>query len=91
MTTAWTGADLRNIDTSQLARVPVLNNLDGLQPIGGEGIYYWDMWPVQAADGMMADIAGREMWMVLSAPDRGDPALRHFEAKIRWLERIDGR
>ena len=91
MTTAWTGADLRNIDTSQLARVPVLNNLDGLQPIGGEGIYYWDMWPVQAADGMMAKMAGREMWMVLSAPDRGDPALRHFEAKIRWLERIDGR
>ena len=25
--------------------------------------------------------------MALSAPDRGDPALRHFEAKIRLLER----
>jgi levansucrase len=25
--------------------------------------------------------------MALSAPERSDPALRHFEAKIRWLER----
>jgi len=30
------------------------------------------------------------MWMALTAPDRGDPALRHFEAKIHWIERRGG-
>jgi levansucrase len=29
--------------------------------------------------------------MALTAPDRGDPALRHFEAKIRLIERRDGK
>lgn len=51
---------------------------------------YWDMWPVQDASGHQAVIAGRELWMALTAPDRGDPALRHFEAKIHLLERRDG-
>lgn len=51
---------------------------------------YWDMWPLQGPDGMPACLAGREMWMTLTAPQRGDPALRHFEAKIHWLERRSG-
>jgi levansucrase len=50
---------------------------------------YWDMWPVQDVSGHRVTIAGRELWMALTAPDRGDPALRHFEAKIHWLERKD--
>lgn len=91
MTTAWTGADVRQIDTGTAARVPALSSLDKLRPIGGEGVYYWDMWPVQSADGTIAKIAGRELWMALSAPDRDDPALRHFEAKIRWIERLGDR
>jgi levansucrase len=45
------------------------------------------MWPVQDAGGARAKIAGRDLWMALTAPDRGDPALRHFEAKIHWIER----
>lgn len=36
---------------------------------------------------MRAVVAGRELWMALTAPDRGEPALRHFEAKIHWIER----
>ncbi len=91
MTTAWTAAQVRTIEKQPISRVPVLTTLDGLRPIGGEGLVYWDMWPVQDVHGAIAPIAGREMWMVLSAPDRGDPALRHFEAKIRWLERADDR
>jgi len=51
---------------------------------------YWDMWPLQDPAGRQAIIAGRELWMALTAPDRGDPALRHFEAKIHWLERVGG-
>lgn len=50
---------------------------------------YWDMWPLQDAAGHRTVLAGRELWMALTAPDRGDPALRHFEAKIHWLERLD--
>lgn len=49
---------------------------------------YWDMWPLQDASGHRTVLAGRELWMALTAPDRGDPGLRHFEAKIHWLERV---
>lgn len=49
---------------------------------------YWDMWPLQDAAGHRVVLAGRALWMALTAPDRGDPALRHFEAKIHWLEQV---
>ena len=55
--------------------------------MGGADRYYWDMWAVQNGDGTIARLGGREMWMALSAPDRGDPDARHFEADIRWIER----
>lgn len=45
----------------------------------------WDMWPLQLPDGRIAPVCGGSLWMVLAAPDRGDPILRHFEAKIRLL------
>ncbi|MEQ5786954.1 glycoside hydrolase family 68 protein [Erythrobacter sp. NFXS35] len=45
------------------------------------------MWPVQNAKGQRTSTTGGELWMALTAPDRGDPALRHFEAKIHMLER----
>ena len=54
-------------------------------------LYYWDMWPVQDRDGNIADIAGREFWMILAAPDNGDPSERHFNAKIHLLERKDAK
>ena len=47
----------------------------------------WDMWPLQLADGSIAAIDGGSLWFVLAAPDRSDPALRHFEARIRLLHR----
>nr|WP_017667708.1 glycoside hydrolase family 68 protein [Sandarakinorhabdus sp. AAP62] len=43
------------------------------------------MWPVQQTDGSIADIAAGSLWMALAAPDRSDPARRHFEARIRLL------
>jgi levansucrase len=46
------------------------------------------MWPVQDAHGGRVVVAGRELWMALTAPDRGDPGLRHFEAKIHLLDRV---
>lgn len=85
MTSAWTGDHVRQIAPDAAARIPAIGAVDrsGLAP----GRLYWDMWPVQDADSMPAAIAGRELWMALTAPDRGDPGLRHFEAKIHLLER----
>ena len=85
MISAWTPAHAASIDTASCASVPNIG--DTPRPAGGTDRYYWDMWPVQHADGSIARLGAREMWMALSAPDRGDPGLRHFEADIRWLER----
>lgn len=87
MTSRWTAEQVRRIAAplGAAALIP---------PVGetGHGALdparlYWDMWPLQDAAGHAARPAGRELWMALTAPDRGDPALRHFEAKIHWLER----
>lgn len=88
MTSAWTPAHVAVIRPAEAATVPLSAHVS--RPIGGEHRYYWDMWPVQAADGTIARLGGREMWMALSATDGGDPGRRHFEAEIRWLERNEG-
>lgn len=85
MTTAWTADDVREIGRMPAAAAPPIS--EAVRPIGGESRYYWDMWPIQDEARRMVPLGGRELWMALAAPDRGDPALRHFEAKIRWLER----
>lgn len=85
MTTAWTADHVRRITPAGAGLVPPITVPDRSRLDSGR--YYWDMWPVQDAHGARALIAGRELWMALTAPDRGDPGLRHFEAKIHWLER----
>jgi levansucrase len=89
MTTAWTPDHVRHIAPGAAALVPAITAVDrsGL----ADGLLYWDMWPIQDQFGRVAAHHGRELWMALTAPDRGDPGLRHFEAKIRLLERRDGR
>ena len=89
MTSAWTQEHVNKIDLRSVSRVPLITHAgrSGLEA----GRIYWDMWPVQTKTGHIAQIDGREFWMALSAPDRGDPSLRHFEAKIRLLERVSGR
>ncbi|TAD74992.1 MAG: hypothetical protein EAY70_11110 [Sphingomonadales bacterium] len=86
---AWTVEHVRRISaTPEAARIPpvVAADRSALDPAR----VYWDMWPVQDVSGHRALIAGRELWMALTAPDRSDPGLRHFEAKIHWLQRRDG-
>jgi levansucrase len=85
----WTAEHVRAIALpSPAALIPAVDKADrsGLDPAR----LYWDMWPVQDASGARAVMAGRQLWMALTAPDRGDPGLRHFEAKIHWLERLGG-
>jgi levansucrase len=85
MTTAWTEGDVQRIDRAATSQVPLLAQV-GPSQLDPRRLY-WDMWPIQDADGCPAQLAGRELWMALTAPDRGDPALRHFEARIHLLER----
>ncbi len=47
----------------------------------------WDVWPVQLDNGDVADVAGGSLWVVLSAPRRDDPNVRHDEARMRLLLR----
>lgn len=89
MTSAWSAKHVKKINLSQNCRVPIIDKVDRSDL--ANGCIYWDMWPVQTPSGKIASIGDREFWMALSAPDRGDPALRHFEAKIRLIERRDGR
>ena len=88
MTTAWTADCVRKINASRIPRIPIIPDC-GPRTLDA-GRIYWDMWPIQDRDGCIASIQGRELWMALSAPDRGDPGLRHFEAKIRLMERKAG-
>ncbi len=50
----------------------------------------WDLWPLQNADGSIAEIAGGALWMVLSAPRQPDPGLRHDLARTRLLFHAHG-
>lgn len=86
MTTAWTTSDLDRSDPASVPAMPTITGIDRSRL--ADGIIYWDMWPVADEAGRPATIAGRELWMALTAPDRGDPSLRHFAAKIRLLERL---
>lgn len=85
MTTAWTADDVLGITPASGSMIPAVDA--GALPSLAKGRLYWDMWPVQEPCGTPARVAGRALWMALTAPDRGDPALRHFEAKIHLLER----
>ncbi|MFN3989457.1 MAG: glycoside hydrolase family 68 protein [Erythrobacter sp.] len=88
MTTFWTADHLAALQPASAGSIPLIAQPDRSRLDGAR--VYWDMWPLQGPDGMPAALAGREMWMALTAPDRRDPAARHFEAKIHWIERADG-
>lgn len=90
MTSAWTAEHVGRIGPAALAAALIPPVTAAERSALDPGRLYWDMWPVQDAAGHRAAIAGRALWMALTAPDRGDPALRHFEAKIHWIERRDG-
>ena len=85
MTTAWTADHVLGITADVPSTIPRVAPAD-LKRLAADRVY-WDMWPVQDRTGKPARTGPRALWMALTAPDRGDPALRHFEAKIHLLER----
>ena len=85
VTSAWTSEHIAALAGQSAQRLPELNADQVVRP--RDDLYYWDMWPVQDRDGRIANVHGRELWMILTSPDNGDPAGRHFSAKIHLLER----
>jgi levansucrase len=55
-----------------------------------DGLYLWDMWPLQLADGSTAKPDGWTVWFILSSPAIPDPDLRHGLARIRLVIEKDG-
>ncbi|ANU07063.1 glycoside hydrolase family 68 protein [Paraurantiacibacter namhicola] len=89
MTTAWISDHVKAIAGQPANQLPLLTSGEVQRP--RSDLYYWDMWAVQDTNGDIADVNGREFWMILAAPDNGDPGSRHFSAKIHLLERLDGK
>ncbi len=87
MTSAWTTEHISGIANQQFSTVPVITKEQTIPIISG--LMLWDMWPIQTIGGSIAQIAGGSIWMALSATDHGDPARRHFEAKIRLLHFVN--
>lgn len=83
MTTAWTAAHLASLADQPLPVAGLIEAKDARRIL--PDLMLWDMWPLQRPDGRLACVNEGSLWMVLAAPDRGDPVLRHFEAKIRLL------
>lgn len=88
MTSRWTAEQVRRITAPLGAAALIPPVIEAGHGALDPARLYWDMWPLQDANGHRTVLAGRELWMALTAPDRSDPALRHFEAKIHWLERV---
>ncbi len=88
MTSAWTYEHVSRIAEGEFATVGLITE-QYARPLL-PGIVLWDMWPIQHPDGSIADIDGGSHWMALAAPDRANPALRHFEARIRLLHLKNG-
>jgi levansucrase len=71
-----------------LPELPLIDSAQLVHPLPGQVL--WDHWPVQGRDGAVAEVAGGQLAIFLSAPRRDDPDIRHGEARLRLLWRKDG-
>jgi levansucrase len=86
---SWTAQHIALLHKQSLPALPLITSAQATPLLAN--IDLWDMWPVQTRLGAIAQIMGGVLWMVLSAPQMGDPGLRHFHARIRVLhERAAG-
>jgi len=81
--TDWTAQHMAGLDRAAMPQIPVIGPAD-VQRVSAD-LDVWDAWPLQLIDGRTALFDGRAVWMALSAPVIGDPALRHSRARIRLL------
>jgi levansucrase len=81
----WTAEHVADIARHPLPEAPFITSEDVVSVVPDQDL--WDLWPLQNADGTVANITGGELWMVLSAPRLPDPGLRHDIARTRLLFR----
>jgi levansucrase len=87
--TAWTRDHLATLTAETVGQLPLIEEPD-LVPVV-DGIDIWDSWPIRTADGSIADVCGRVVWVALAVPSVGDPVLRHDIARQRaFLAECDG-
>jgi len=87
--TTWSAAHVTAMVQSPSQTIPIISASDAAPILPGHDL--WDLWPVQLANGAIADIAGGALWMLLSAPWDVDPNARHDVARIRLMHRIGSR
>lgn len=83
----WSAAHVAAIAAGVLPEAPLINAADVVAILAEHDL--WDVWPLQRPDGSVAEIAGGQIWMILSAPQMDDPGLRHDVARTRLLFRRD--
>lgn len=81
--TKWLSSDVAAITGGPVPEIPLLQKKPDFPKF--PGLDLWDMWPVQLADGTIADFSGQNLWMILSAPQLPDPIARHGVARIRLV------
>ena len=84
--TRWTVDHIARIDRGTMPVIAPITVQERLLP----DHYLWDMWPVQYADGVTAQICDSTLWMILSSPICDDPEARHGLARIRLIQQWNG-
>jgi levansucrase len=87
MCSHWTHAHISRLNHANLPEAAIID-ADDARPILPE-LALWDIWPIQLDDGNVAQVGGGSLWVILSAPRRDDPNLRHDEARMRLLFRLN--
>lgn len=87
-TSVWRAADVARIADLHAHAIPQFVRSD--VPCITPGFDFWDMWPLQLADGSTARFDGWTVWFILSAPVEADPETRHGRARIRLVTERDG-
>ena len=59
---------------------------EDVQPIA-DGLFLWDIWPIQLDNGDLAKVANGDLWIILSAPRTDNPEDRHDHARMRLIYR----
>lgn len=79
----WTAEHLAALSGQARPEAPLISAFDVVSVVPGYDL--WDVWPLQTPDGSVAEIAGGQCWMILSAAKMADPGMRHDVARTRLL------
>jgi levansucrase len=85
----WRPEHVALIAQQPLPQMPVISGSD-IRRLRDD-LDVWDVWPVQHLEGAIARFDGARVWMGLTAPVMGDPAMRHSHARIHLIHEREGR